>query len=92
MSFAICSRTCLNEGSSARIDGEVVRLADAPSLDRQMRHNIEIVVDRLVAAPDNRTRVAEAVEAALSAGDGNLILAVEQEPASGRRKRGWGRA
>ncbi|MBN1854548.1 MAG: ATP-binding cassette domain-containing protein, partial [Pirellulales bacterium] len=65
----------------ARVDGDVVRLAAAPSLDRQMRHHIEVVIDRLVAGPDVRNRVAEAVEAALAVGQGNLIVAIDSNPA-----------
>ncbi len=61
----------------ARVDGEVVNLTDDLSLDRQMRHNVEVVVDRLTAGSSNRARLAEAVETALKAGQGNLIVAVE---------------
>lgn len=46
----------------ARVDGVAVRLTDDLHLDRQMRHNIEVVVDRLTAGPSVRTRLAEAVE------------------------------
>ena len=59
----------------ARVDGRVVRLTDDLRLDRQMRHNIEVVVDRLVAGPKIRPRLAEAVELALRLGEGNLIVA-----------------
>ena len=40
----------------ARVDGRVVRLSDDLRLDRQMRHNIEVVVDRLTAGPKIRGR------------------------------------
>ena len=43
----------------ARVDGQTYRLDEAPTLDRQMRHNIEVVVDRLVASPEIRPRLAE---------------------------------
>ena len=66
----------------ARIDGAMVSLADDLKLDRQMRHNIEVVVDRLKAGSDIRSRLAEAVELALKLGDGNLIVAPEQEGAA----------
>ena len=42
-----------------------------------MRHNIEVVVDRLKINRRNRTRLAEAVELALSVGKGNLIVAID---------------
>ncbi|MGA2032019.1 MAG: excinuclease ABC subunit A, partial [Thermoguttaceae bacterium] len=74
----------------ARVDGRVVRLSDDLRLDRQMRHNIELVIDRLVAGPKSRPRLAEAVEMALRLGEGNLIVAVEgdgiEAPARGGRK------
>jgi excinuclease ABC subunit A len=63
----------------ARVDGRVVRLTDDLRLDRQMRHNIEVVVDRLVAGPKIRARLAEAVESALRLGEGNLVVAEEQD-------------
>ncbi len=65
----------------ARVDGNIVQLTDDLQLDRQMRHNIEVVVDRLTAGRDARGRLAEAVELALKLGDGNLIVAVEEEAA-----------
>ncbi|MCA9239025.1 MAG: excinuclease ABC subunit A, partial [Planctomycetales bacterium] len=66
----------------ARVDGAVVQLSDNHSLDRQMRHNIEVVVDRLVAGPSIRGRLAEAVDTALNVGGGDLIVALEDDPDS----------
>ena len=59
-----------------RVDGEVVALAEAPKLARHVRHNIEIVVDRLIISPTSRSRLAEAVETGLKLGDGTLIVHV----------------
>ena len=59
----------------ARVDGEVIDLADAPPLDRYRRHDIEVVVDRLTMRPGIRPRVAEALDAALVAGSGIAIIA-----------------
>jgi excinuclease ABC subunit A len=61
----------------ARVDGDVISLSSPPSLDRQMRHDIEVVVDRLQAGPSLRARLAEAVDLALKIGKGNLIVALE---------------
>ncbi len=61
----------------ARVDGTIVRLTDDLRLDRQMRHDIEVVVDRLVAGHGVQGRLAEAVELALKIGEGNLIVAPE---------------
>ncbi len=63
----------------ARVDGKYVSLSDDLSLDRQMRHNIEVVVDRLKASPSIRGRLAEAVDTALGIGNGNIIAAVHDE-------------
>ena len=61
----------------ARVDGEVVNLADAPSLDRNMRHDIEVVTDRLVIHDGVRTRLIEAVESALHLGDGTMMVSTQ---------------
>jgi excinuclease ABC subunit A len=62
----------------ARVDGRIVQLTDDLKLDRQMRHHIEVVIDRLVAGPSVRTRLAEAVELGLKLGEGELIVATEE--------------
>ena len=61
----------------ARVDGETVQLTDNLQLDRQMKHTIDVVVDRLVSGKQSRTRLAEAVENALRLADGNLIVSRE---------------
>lgn len=71
----------------ARIDGEVVQLTDDLSLDRQMRHDIEVVVDRLANGPSIRSRLAEAVELGLKLGEGNLIVAPEGAEATASTKK-----
>ncbi len=67
----------------ARVDGRYVSLTDDLALDRQMRHNIEVVVDRLKAGPNVRGRLAEAVDAALGIGNGNIIVATQTDKARG---------
>jgi len=62
----------------ARIDGKIVRLADDLRLDKRIKHDIEIVIDRLTSEPKVRTRLAEAVEQALALANGALIVCVEQ--------------
>lgn len=61
----------------ARVDGEVVSLNDDLKLRRHHKHTIEVVIDRLVAGPASRSRLAEAVEQALKLADGKLICAPE---------------
>ena len=61
-----------------RIDGTLHHLGDPVDLDRRLRHDIEVVIDRLTIAPATRGRLAESVEAAVKLGEGNLVIAVEQ--------------
>jgi excinuclease ABC subunit A len=61
----------------ARVDGQVVRLTDDLKLDRRIKHDIAIVIDRLKNDPKIRPRLAESVEQALALAEGSLIVAVE---------------
>src|ERR1700756_5018972 len=63
----------------ARVDGQVVRLTDDLKLDRRIKHDIAIVIDRLKNDAKVRPRLAEAVEQALALAEGSLIVAVERE-------------
>jgi len=65
----------------ARIDGVPVELDESISLDKQKKHSIDIIVDRLVIGPDIRSRLAESVETALQTSDG-LLLVLSQSPDS----------
>jgi excinuclease ABC subunit A len=58
----------------ARVDGRVVSVNADIQLDRRLRHNIEIVVDRITLKPGIRPRLAEAVEMALKIGKGMMII------------------
>ncbi|MBB3909532.1 excinuclease ABC subunit UvrA [Sphingomonas desiccabilis] len=53
-----------------RIDGEVHLIEDAPALDKKYKHDIEVVVDRLVTGGDIATRLADSFETALKLADG----------------------
>ncbi|WP_230772548.1 excinuclease ABC subunit UvrA [Sphingomonas sp. Leaf4] len=53
-----------------RVNGEVHLIEDAPVLDKKFKHDIEIVVDRLVVNPEAATRLAESFETALKLADG----------------------
>ena len=58
----------------ARVDGEIVSLNGEINLDRKLRHDVEIVIDRLTNKAGMRGRLAEAVELALKIGGGTLIV------------------
>ncbi len=57
-----------------RVNGEVYNIDDVPSLDKNKKHNIELVVDRLVLKEGLRGRLADSVELALRYGEGRLIV------------------
>ncbi len=63
----------------ARVDGEVVALREDLALEKNRRHDIEVVIDRLAISPDSRSRIAEAVSSALRVGKGTLIVARMEE-------------
>ncbi len=72
----------------ARVDGQVIELKEPPSLARHIRHNIEIVVDRLAISASARARLSEAVEQALKLGSGTVVVQVALEGTKGRRDEG----
>lgn len=59
-----------------RIDGEVVDINSEINLDKNKKHTIEIVVDRLVVRPDIRKRLADSVETVLHLSSGILVVDV----------------
>ncbi len=61
----------------ARIDGEQRMLEDDIVLDKQKKHSIEVIIDRLKVSEEGRRRLAEAVESALSIADGIAIITRE---------------
>ena len=58
----------------ARIDGSIYDLSENITLDKNKKHNIDIVVDRLVMKEGIRSRLADSVENALKLADGHLII------------------
>ena len=57
-----------------KIDGKLYEIDDAPVLDKKRKHDIEIVIDRLVVKPDLGPRLADSVEAALNIAEGLLFV------------------
>lgn len=58
----------------ARVDGLMVELEDSIKLDKQKKHTIEIVVDRIVLKSESRKRLADSVETALNHSNGTIIV------------------
>ncbi|MGV8830489.1 MAG: excinuclease ABC subunit UvrA [Devosia sp.] len=62
-----------------KIDGEYHEIEDAPALDKKIKHDIEVVVDRLVIGPDISGRLAESFETALKLADGIALIEYADE-------------
>jgi excinuclease ABC subunit A len=58
----------------ARVDGVVYSLDEFPTLDKNYKHNIDIVVDRVVNSQENRTRLSQSVEQAFDITNGLLVV------------------
>ena len=64
-----------------RIDGNLYELSDTIKLEKNIKHNIEIVVDRLVIKPGIERRLADSIETVMSLADGLMIVDLgEEEP------------
>lgn len=57
-----------------RVDGEVFDVTEVPELDKNKKHNIEIVIDRIVVKDGIRSRLFDSVEAALHQSEGYVIV------------------
>ncbi|NQF13235.1 excinuclease ABC subunit UvrA [Brevibacillus sp. HB1.3] len=63
-----------------RVNGEITDLSEDIKLEKNKKHNIEVVVDRVVVKPDVQARLADSLETALRLADGKVIVDVmEQE-------------
>jgi len=60
-----------------RVNGELHEIDEVPALDKNKKHSIEIVIDRLVMDPNSRSRVNDSVELALATGEGLLIASLQ---------------
>jgi excinuclease ABC subunit A len=57
-----------------RIDGQFYDIEDAPALDKKLKHDLEVVVDRLMAGPDIASRLADSFATALGLADGIALI------------------
>ena len=57
-----------------KIDGAFYEIADAPALDKKLKHDIDVVVDRIVVRADMATRLADSFETALKLADGIAVI------------------
>ena len=66
--------------SKARIDGEVFSLdEELPELDKNRKHNIEAIIDRMILKEDSRTRLYDSIETACKLSDGRCVISVDDK-------------
>jgi excinuclease ABC subunit A len=65
-----------------KINGQFYEIPDAPKLDKKYKHDIDVVVDRLVVKKDLATRLADSFETALGLADGIAIIEYADKPLS----------
>jgi len=71
-----------------KIDGTFYEIADAPKLDKKFKHDIDVVVDRLVVRPDIATRLADSFETALQLSDGIAVAELADKPLPAKETKG----
>ncbi|WP_137153617.1 excinuclease ABC subunit UvrA [Rhizobium sp. FKL33] len=63
-----------------KIDGQFYEIAEAPALDKKYKHDIDVVVDRIVVRPDIASRLADSLETCLRLADGLAIAEFADKP------------
>jgi excinuclease ABC subunit A len=71
-----------------KIDGVFHEIAQAPALDKKFKHDIDVVVDRVVVRPDLATRLADSLQTALHLADGLAVAEFADAPSSPPPERG----
>ena len=75
----ILDKIRVNGFSRLRIDGNPILIEEVKDLDKNKRHNIDIIVDRIIVKKENRTRIYESIETALDWSHGLLVILTENE-------------
>jgi excinuclease ABC subunit A len=70
-----------------KVDGKFYELTEVPALDKKLKHDVEVVVDRLVVKPDIGNRLPESIETALNLADGLVIAEFADVKEKGEPKR-----
>ena len=63
-----------------KIDGEIYEIAEAPALDKKFKHDIDVVVDRVVIREDIATRLADSLETCLTLSEGLAVGEMADKP------------
>ncbi len=70
-----------------KVDGKFYEIGETPALDKKFKHDIEIVVDRIVVKPDIGNRLPDSIETALNLADGLLVAEFADVKENGGAKR-----
>ncbi|MGH6832021.1 MAG: excinuclease ABC subunit UvrA, partial [Methyloceanibacter sp.] len=70
-----------------KVDGRFYEIAEAPALDKNIKHDIDVVVDRVVVRPDMGSRLADSLETALQLSEGIAIAEFADPPSRGENER-----
>lgn len=62
-----------------RVDGTIYAISDVPELEKNKRHNVDIVVDRIIVKKESRSRIAEAIELACDWSKGLCVFLTDNE-------------
>jgi excinuclease ABC subunit A len=71
-----------------KIDNAFYEIAEAPALNKKLKHDIDVVVDRVVVRPDSSARLADSLETALSLSDGIAIAEFADKPDKDAKTKG----
>lgn len=63
-----------------KIDGELMEIADVPPLDKKYKHDIDVVIDRLVVSDDIASRLADSLDTALKLAEGLAVIEFADKP------------
>jgi excinuclease ABC subunit A len=63
-----------------KVDGQYYEIADVPDLDKKFKHDIDVVVDRVVVRPDSAARLADSIETCLKLSEGLAIAEFADKP------------
>ena len=70
-----------------RVDGSVYEIGEDIPLDKNKKHWIEVVVDRIITRPDVKTRLADSLETSLKLGQGIVYVDVLEEDANAQTRK-----
>lgn len=63
--------------SRVRVDGQVYSLDDTIKMDKNKKHSIEVIIDRIVIKENIRSRLSDSIETAIELADGQVILIID---------------